>query len=99
MAKIAIVAIFILAAFRIGTCAAQDAQKEFKPKKVEVDTNFDGKVDRVEHYDANGQITRVEQDTAGTGKANEWVIYKNGNPVRKEKDTNADGKPDVWIDY
>lgn len=100
MRRIAIFVIIAVAIFSLGVCVAEDAQqKQFVPKKVEVDTNYDGKIDRIEYYDNNGQIMRVEQDTAGKGVINEWIIYKNGVPMRKEKDTNGDGKPDVWIDY
>ena len=100
MRKIVISVAIICIAFT-GLCFAADeaAQKQFVPKRVEVDSNFDGKVDRVEYYDANGQISRVEVDSKGTGKTDEWIIYKNGVPVKKEKDTNGDGKPDVWITY
>jgi len=90
----------LLAAFFTGLCfAQQDMQKQFTPKKVQVDSNYDGKVDRVETYDETGQIEKVEADTNNNGKIDEWVIYKAGKPVKKEKDSNEDGKADVWVDY
>ena len=69
------------------------------PTKVEVDTNFDGVVDRVEHYDGKGKISQVESDTDSDGVYDEWVYYKNGKVIRAEKDTNGDGKPDTWMEY
>lgn len=69
------------------------------PKTVKVDSNFDGKADRFEYYDEKGQVSRVELDTTGDGRINEWVIYKDGQPLKGERDTNADGKPDIWIEY
>lgn len=93
----------LLVIFAAGVCFAQtgpaDVAKQFTPKKVEVDRNFDGKVDRVEYYDQTGQIMKVEEDNAGKGVFNETIIYKNGVPVKKEKDTNFDGKPDVFVSY
>ena len=78
---------------------AESQQGQLKPKKVEVDSNYDGAVDRIEFYDNNGQIVKVESDTTGDGKIDEWVIYKDGQPSSVKKDTNADGKPDVWMEY
>jgi len=89
----------LLAVFFAGVCTAEDAQKQFVPKKVQVDSNYDGKIDRVETYDEAGQIQKVEADTNNNGKIDEWVTYKNGKPIKKEKDQNEDGKADVWVDY
>jgi len=102
MARIFVLIVLSIFIASMGQCQGQpekDEAKQFTPKKVQVDTNYDGKPDRVEYYDNNGQVMRVEQDTTGSGKINEWVIYKNGTPIRKEKDSNGDGKPDVWIEY
>lgn len=102
MKKAVAVVIFLSAVFFAGAiCTAEDIsqQKQFTPKKVEVDTNYDGKIDRAEYYDDKGQIMKVEDDTTGMGKINEWIYYKNGVPFKKEKDTNGDGKPDVFVSY
>ncbi len=83
-----------------GACfAQQEGQKQFKPRKVQVDSNYDGKIDRIEAYDEFGQIDMVESDSNGNGKMDEWIMYKDGKPVKKEKDTNEDGKADMWVDY
>ena len=81
------------------SCGAAQTQQKVMPKRVQVDSDYDGKVDQVEIYDNKGQIIRVESDTTGTGKTDKWVYYKDGKPVRSEKDTNADGKPDVWSEF
>ena len=101
MLRIVLAVLLVIAILPLGAHAApQQAEKQqFVPKKVEVDTNYDGKIDRVETYDANGQIQRIEIDSTGKGVMDEWIVYKNGNPVRKEKDSNGDGKADVWIQY
>jgi len=69
------------------------------PKKVEVDSNFDGTPDRTELYDSAGRIARVEADTNADGKADTWIVYEGGMPVQEQRDSNGDGKPDVWIEY
>ena len=82
-----------------STQAVEKEQKRFTPKKVEIDSNYDGAVDRIEYYDESGQIEKVEIDSTGDGKINEWVTYKNGQPVKSAKDMNQDGKPDIWMEY
>ena len=68
------------------------------PKKVRVDSNFDGKVDRIETYDSDGKPVKVEADNDFDGIMDETLVYQDGKPYKTEKDTNKDGKPDVWID-
>ena len=104
MARVLLAVIFMFAVFSDIASAApapakQPDQQQFVPKRVEVDTNYDGKIDRTEIYDASGQISKVEISSKGDGVVDEWITYKNGVPVKKEKDTNGDGKPDVWITY
>ena len=91
----------LLVVLILTLCAsfAQAGEEKFTPKKVEVDSNYDGVIDRIEYYDKNGQISRVESDTNFDGKYDEWVHYRNGKVIKAEKDTNGDGKPDTWIEY
>lgn len=74
-------------------------EEKVVPKKIKADTNYDGKVDRVEYYTPEGEPERMEADRDFDGKYDEWIYYKDGKVSRVEKDTNADGKPDTWIDY
>ena len=69
------------------------------PKKVEVDTNSDGKVDRVEEFDSKGQIKGVKTDSNFDGKIDEWLYYENGKLIKAAKDSNGDGKEDTWLTY
>jgi antitoxin component YwqK of YwqJK toxin-antitoxin module len=72
---------------------------QVKPKEIKVDRNYDGLVDRLEIYDAQGVITRAESDINGDGKIDEWVYYEEGAPVKGEKDINGDGEPDTTLAY
>ena len=83
-----------------GICQTKEAeQKQIVPKKVEVDANYDGKIDRVEYYDENGQVIKMTADSDNDGIFEETVIYKAGKPIRSERDTNKDGKGDVWLEF
>jgi hypothetical protein len=73
--------------------------KPMTPKKLEMDTNYDGRVDRIEIYDSEGSIQRLDLDTNGDGNFDEWMIFENGKPRMKGKDRNEDGRTDTWIEY
>jgi hypothetical protein len=97
------ITMLIMAAFCAFSFCAVGAQEEeqgmYMPRKAEVDSNYDGIIDRVEYYNDNGQIMKVEMDTTGDGKINEWVTYRDARPTKSERDTNADGKIDIWMEY
>jgi hypothetical protein len=111
MKKLVVIAVLILAvcvAFTMAHAAEKPKvpakegaaqQAQILPKKAAVDTNFDGKPDRTEYYDAEGRVTKVEIDANGDGIAEEMVMYQEGRPVKSARDTNGDGKPDVWMDF
>jgi len=94
---ILIVSIALLCA--VGIKAQDEGQKMTMPRKVEVDSDYNGTIDRIEHYDAEGNIIRIERDSDGDGTIDERIVYKNGQPLKGERDSNADGKPDIWIEY
>jgi hypothetical protein len=106
-----IIAGLFLAGFSVVLFAAQGQEEsavtnpaakqiqQIKPREVRVDRNHDGKVDHVEIYDAKGAIVRVENDTKGDGKINEWIYYENGIPVKAEKDLTGSGKPNMTLFY
>ncbi len=111
MKPICIATVLLFSVLCIGICAADEpsaddvapakgeAPKQIVPKKVQMDTNYDGKVDRVEIYDNGGQISRLESDTNNDTIIDEWITFENGSPSKKEKDTNGDGKADVFVEY
>jgi len=78
---------------------AEKTQQQIVPRKIGIDTNFNGKPDRFEYYNEKGQVVKVESDPDEDGIIDETIIYENGKPVKGSKDTNKDGKPDVWIDF
>jgi len=97
--KVSVLCLCFVAIFGLLNAEAALTQKQIKPREIRMDTNFDGVVDRVEVYDKNKIVIKIEADTTGNGKMNEWVYYKNGNPTKAEKDTNGDGKSDTWLAY
>ncbi len=96
--------IVVLVFVSINSASAQKQEKDFpvrqlKAKEIKIDRNYDGVVDRVEVYNKKGVIIRVEADTNGDGKMDEWVFYKDGKATKGEKDANRDGKPDTFLTY
>ena len=53
------------------------------------DTNHDGKLDRFDRLDANGEIVLREEDTDGNGSIDVRSIYSAGRLVRRELATPA----------
>jgi antitoxin component YwqK of YwqJK toxin-antitoxin module len=56
-----------------------------KPKRQEIASKNDGRIDVWHFLDASGEIERKGQDTIGSGKPTIWVYYQNGQPVRSEE--------------
>ena len=76
-----------------------EGSKVVYPRKVEVDKNFDGKVDLREEYNG-AMIMNREEDSDLDGTIDSWTHFNEaGNPTETEKDTNHDGKPDTWVHY
>jgi hypothetical protein len=78
---------------------AAGARQQVIPKVIKSDRNYDGKIDRIETYDDKGAIQKVEMDTTGDGKMNEWMFYEGGIPNKVERDLNKDGKADTFLTY
>jgi hypothetical protein len=64
------------------------------PRTIEVDDDFDGRVDRWEDYDASGQLARVGTSRRGRGPDLWTTSGPDGQPARKEYDEDGDGRPD-----
>jgi len=60
---------------------------------MEIDRDFDGIVDRWEHYSAGGALEKVGFSRAKDGKADAWAFQgDDGQIARIEVSTNRDGK-------
>lgn len=64
-------------------------------EKEELDGDFDGRVDWVDHYQSSKRVMS-EIDTDYNGVFDLFKYYESGKVRRKERDTNADGKVDFW---
>ncbi len=64
-------------------------------EKEEMDGDFDGVVDWVDHYQG-GRRVMSEVSTQASGRFDLFKYYENGRIRRKERDTNADGRVDFW---
>jgi hypothetical protein len=65
------------------------------PHLLEIDENFDGKIDRWEDYDPSGILVKVGVSRRGTERPDMWTFPGPGGlPARKEYDDNGDGLVD-----
>ena len=64
-------------------------------EKEEMDGDFDGRVDWVDHYQG-GKRVLSEVDSDYDGAYDLFKIYEGGVVRRKERDTNGDGTVDMW---
>lgn len=77
----------------------KDVRTEFDEEgrisKEEMDGDFDGVVDWVDHYQG-GKRVLSEVDTDYNGVFDLFKIYEGGKVRRKERDSNSDGRVDLW---
>ena len=67
-------------------------------KYLEMDRNYDGKVDYIADYGEDGKLIKEELDFNYDGKMDDFYYYnEDGVLSREEIDSNFDGKPDIWI--
>jgi hypothetical protein len=67
---------------------------EKNPALIEIDTDFDGRFDRWEYYQPNGQLTRIGTSRAGLGP-DLWIATDaQGRVTRREYDDDHDAKVD-----
>jgi hypothetical protein len=64
-------------------------------EKEEMDGDFDGIVDWVDHYKGGSRVTS-DIDTDNDGQFDLFKTYEQGRVRRKERDTNADQQIDFW---
>ncbi len=64
---------------------------------LEIDRNFDGKVDYIADFNSKGKMTKEEFDYNYDGKMDDFYYYDSGVLEKEEIDSNYDGKVDIWI--
>jgi hypothetical protein len=97
----------MVALFSVGNVMAAVQEKvpapvsgqKIMPKEVRVSTKHNDIIDRIEFYDDNGKISRIEVSTKGDGKMDEKVYYKDGIAVKGEKDANGNGIIETTMFY
>ena len=83
---------------------AREPGKEWRyengvPVEARIDTDGDGRPDRVERYGAGGKVTRVEElDPSGRVKR-VWTYGPDGKVTGMEEDTDGDGRFEVRAEY
>lgn len=61
------------------------------------DENYDGKIDHITRFDANGKELTEEIDFNYDGEMDNLYEYSNGRLTFQKIDSNYDGKIDIWI--
>ena len=63
------------------------------------DRNGDGRPDVWRHFDARGQVTRVDVDSNFDGRPDIHEFYERGTLVRRESDRNFNGQADLIEEF
>jgi hypothetical protein len=66
-------------------------------ERVEIDRDFDGKVDYIIFYDEEDLKKEEQLDYNYDGEMDDLYLYVKGKLKRREIDTNYDSKIDVWV--
>jgi hypothetical protein len=70
-----------------------------RPVTDALDDDFDGRVDRILHYDSKGRLVSSDEDLNGDGVMETTSLYEDGMLVRRRTDSNGDGQADTWSFY
>ncbi len=73
-----------------------DGQKRMREV---LDEDYDGRADRVLHYQDGTALVRSEEDLDGDGQMETVSLYDAGQIVRKRTDSDGDGQSDSWSFY
>jgi hypothetical protein len=68
-------------------------------RRETLDENGDGRVDRINSYDAEQRLVKSEEDLDGDGRLETISLYKDGELARRHADRDGDGRPDSWTFY
>jgi len=67
--------------------------------RIELDRNFDGKIDAIERYDLQGWIRRFETDDDFDGRLESVITYRDRQPLEWRIDVDGDGATDYLTTY
>lgn len=73
------------------------AAKAAADRKVEQDSDGDGRIDRFLYVDGQGEVTKLDVDSDADGVMDTFQFYAKGILVRVEKDRNRDGQVDERV--
>jgi len=66
-------------------------------KRIEVDSDYNGVIDRVIRFDAEGKTDYEEYDFDMDGQIDTYYFYGEEGLERQELDSNGDGEIDIWV--
>lgn len=66
-------------------------------KRIEVDSDYNGIVDRVIRFDIEGKTDYEEYDFDLDGQIDTYYYYGEEGLERQELDSNGDGQIDIWV--
>ena len=66
-------------------------------KKIEVDSDYNGIIDRIIRFDAEGKTNYEEYDFDLDGIIDTYYFYGEDGLERQELDSNGDGEIDIWV--
>jgi hypothetical protein len=69
------------------------------PSRFEADYNFDGRVDRVDHFDEVGILISSESDVDFNGTLETRSSFESGVAARSESDTDDNGAQDYVVEF
>ena len=68
-------------------------------RREALDENGDGRVDRINSYDAQHRLVKSQEDHDGDGRLETVSHYEDGELKRRYADRDGDGHPDSWTYY
>ncbi len=81
-----------------GVAAVAPAPAPVGSKRA-LDQTGDGKVDRLDSFDADQKLLRSEEDLDGDGRMETISVYEEGVLARRRADNDGDGQTDAWSFY
>lgn len=87
----------LIDANRDGRANIRQVYEDGRELCVEIDMNFDGRIDVTRLFDGSGKIELEQHDFDFDGRLDQQAFYAEGKMVRKELDTDFDNMIDTWL--